>query len=96
MAGVLDLQRQVKRILQRHDDSSVRLEHAVRKLWVPLYRVDAARPVLALWFEQPGWHCPFEPRAAVRTDTPFQHLPLRWRALTLIILGELFRAELDF
>ncbi|MCE8008772.1 MAG: hypothetical protein HEP69_17530 [Aestuariivita sp.] len=95
-AGVLDLQRQIKRVLQRHDDSRVRLEHAIRTLWAPLDRVDAVRPVLALWFEQPGWHCPFEARAAVSTDAPFQHLPLRWRALTLIILGDLFGAELDF
>lgn len=95
-AGVLDLQRQVKRILQRHDDSRVRLEHAIRTLWAPLDRVDAARPVLALWFDKPGWHCPFEARAAVGKDTPFQHLPLRWRALTLIILGDLFGAKLDF
>ena len=94
-AGVLDLQRQVKRILQRHDDSRMRLEHAIRTLWAPLDRVDAARPVLALWFEQPGWHCPFEARAAVSKDAPFQHLSLRWRVLTLIILGDLFGAALE-
>lgn len=95
-AGVLDLQRKVKRILKANDDHRMRLEHAIRTLWAPLDRVDAARPVLALWFEQSGWHCPFEARAAVSTDAPFQHLPLRWRALTLIILGDLFGAELDF
>lgn len=59
-------------------------------------RVDAAQPVLAPWFDQPRWHCPFEARAAVSKDTPFQHLPLRWRALTLIILGDLFGAALKF
>jgi hypothetical protein len=95
-AGVLDLQRKVKRILRNCDDRRMRLEHAIRTLWAPLDRVDAARPVLALWFNQPGWHCPFEARAAVSKDTPFQHLPLRWRALTLIILGDLFGADLDF
>ncbi|WP_299682829.1 TniQ family protein, partial [uncultured Roseobacter sp.] len=92
--GILDLQRQIRRILQRHDERRVRLEHAIRTLWAPLDRVDAARPVLALWFDQPGWRCPFEARAAVSKEAPFQHLPLRWRALTLIILGDLFGAAL--
>ena len=95
-AGVLDLQRQVERILKVNDDHRLRLAHAIRTLWAPLDRVDAARPTLALWFDQPGWHCPFEARAAVSTDAPFQNLPLRWRALTLIILGDLFGAMLEF
>ncbi len=95
-AGVLNLQRRVKRILRGDVNGRVRLEDTIRTLWAPLDRVDAARPVLALWFDQPGWHCPFEARAAVSKDAPLQHLPLRWRALTLIILGDLFGAGLDF
>ena len=92
--GVLDLQRQAQGIVRGERDHRARLEHAIRALWAPLDRVDAARPVLALWFDQPGWHCPFEARAAVSRDAPFQHLPVRWRALTLVILGDLFGAEL--
>lgn len=94
--GVLDLQRTVAQLLNKDSSYRVRLEHAIRTLWAPLDRVDAARPVLALWFDQPGWHCPFEARAAVSGDAPFQHLPLRWRVLTLTILGDLFGFELDF
>lgn len=95
-AGVLKLQRQVKRIVRGDPDHRARLEQAIRTLWAPLDRVDAARPVLALWFDQPGWNCPFEARAAVSADAPLQHLPVRWRALTLVILGDLFGAELVF
>jgi len=55
-----------------------------------LCRAGAARPVLALWFDQPGWNCPFEARAAVSSQAPLQHLSVRWRALTLFILHDLF------
>lgn len=91
--GVLDLQRQAQGIVRGDSDHRARLEHAIRALWAPLDRVGAARPVLALWFDQPGWNCPFEARRAVSTDAPLQHLSVRWRALTLIILGDLFGAE---
>ena len=50
----------------------------------------AARPVLALWFDQEGWNCPFEARAAVGAAAPLQHLSLAWRVLTLVILCDLF------
>jgi hypothetical protein len=56
--------------------------------------VGAARPVLALWFDQEGWNCPFEARAAVSAPAPLQHLPVRWRVLTLAILGDLFGAAM--
>lgn len=94
--GVLDLQRQARRIVRGERDQRARLEQTVRALWAPLDRVDAARPVLALWFDQPGWNCPFEARGAVSREAPLQHLPVRWRALTLVILGDLFGAELVF
>ncbi len=94
--GVLKLQREVRRIVQHGCDHRTRLELVIRCLWAPLDQVGAARPVLALWFDQPGWNCPFEARAAVSTDAPLQHLPVRWRALTLVILGDLFGAELVF
>lgn len=93
-AGVLDLQRQAGRIVRGEAERRAALEQAIRTLWAPLDRVDAARPVLALWFDQPGWHCSFEARAAVGTSSPLQQLPVRWRALTLIILQDLFGAGL--
>jgi|TARA_R110002012_G_scaffold319095_1_gene538732 hypothetical protein len=89
-AGVLDLQREVQKVFRGNDDRLTRLEHMTRTLWAPLDRVDAARPVLALWFDQPGWNCPFEARAAVSSQAPLQHLSVRWRALTLVILHDLF------
>lgn len=95
-AGILKLQHQAHGIVRGDSDHRARLEHAIRALWAPLDRVGAARPVLALWFDQPGWHCPFEARVAVSRDAPLQHLPARWRALTLVVLGDLFGAALVF
>ncbi len=95
-AGILKLQHQAQGIVRGKPDHRARLEHAIRALWAPLDRVDAARPVLALWFDQPGWNCPFEARGAVSRNAPLQHLSVRWRALTLVILGDLLGAELVF
>ncbi|WP_240453996.1 TniQ family protein [Chachezhania antarctica] len=93
-AGVLDLQRQISRIVRSGPGRLDRLEHAVRTLWAPLDRDGAARPVLALWYDEPGWNCPFEARAAVGRSAPLQHLSVSWRALTLVILHDLFGADL--
>lgn len=93
-AGVLVLQRQASKIVRGDPNDLDRLEHAIRTLWAPLDRDGAARPVLALWFDQPGWNCPFEARAAVGRPAPLQHLSVRWRALTLVILHDLFGADL--
>lgn len=93
-AGLLDLQRQISRIVRGHPSRLDRLEYAVRTLWAPLDRDGAARPVLALWFGQPGWNCPYEARATVGRPAPLQHLPVRWRALTLVILHDLFGPDL--
>lgn len=94
--GVLDLQCEMRGIVRGEPGRRARLEQTIRALWAPLDRVDAARPVLALWFDQPGWNCPFEARGAVSTNSPLQHLSVRWRALTLVILGDLLGAELVF
>lgn len=95
-AGVLDLQRRVQGIVRGAPDRRASLEQMIRALWAPLDRVDAARPVLALWFDEPRWNCPFEARVAVNSDAPFQLLSVRWRALTLVALGDLFGAALVF
>lgn len=92
--GVLVLQRKAMRLVRDNTELRGRLEHAIRTLWAPLDRDGAARPVLALWYDQPGWNCPYETRAAVGRPAPLQHLPVRWRALTLVILHDLFGAEL--
>lgn len=92
--AVFALQRQAKWIVRGRSDLRAQFEQAIRTLWAPLDRVDAARPVLALWFDQPGWHCPFEVRAVVGTPAPLRRLPVRWRALTLVVLQDLFGAAL--
>lgn len=93
-AGVLDLQRQISEIVRGDAGRLDGLEYAIRTLWAPLDRDGAARPVLALWYDEPGWNCPYEARAAVGRPAPLQHLSVRWRALTLVILHDLFGAEL--
>lgn len=93
-AGVLELQRQINGIVRGGPGRLDRLEHVIRTLWAPLDRDGAARPVLALWYDEPGWNCPFEARAAVGRSAPLQQLPVRWRALTLVILHDLFGADL--
>lgn len=93
-AGVLDLQRLINGIVRGGPGRLDRLEHAIRTLWAPLDRDGAARPVLALWYDEPGWNCPYEARAAVGRPAPLQHLSVRWRALTLVILNDLFGADL--
>ena len=88
--ALLAFQNQVARIINGNDAHLALLEWAIWMLWAPLDRVGAARPVLALWFDQEGWNCPFEARAAVGAPAPLQHLSVRWRVLTLVILSDLF------
>lgn len=76
------------------EERRVRLAEATATLWAPLDEAGAARPVLALWLDQPSWHCPVEAAPAVSAAAPLQQLPLRWRALTLMALGDLFGADL--
>ena len=87
---ILAFQNQVARIINGNDAHLALLEWAIWMLWAPLDRVGAARPVLALWFDQEGWNCPFEARSAVGAPAPLQHLSVRWRVLTLVILSDLF------
>ncbi|MDA3856972.1 MAG: hypothetical protein PF480_01710 [Roseovarius sp.] len=88
--GILTYQSQAERIINGGEDQLAHLEWTIRTLWAPLDRVGAARPVLALWFDQEGWNCPFEARSAVGAPAPLQHLSVRWRVLTLVILSDLF------
>jgi hypothetical protein len=93
-AGVLELQRQISEIVRGDSGRLDRLEYAIRTLWAPLDRDGAARPVLALWYDEPGWNRPYEARSAVGRVAPLQHLSARWRALTLVILKDLIGADL--
>lgn len=51
---------------------------------------------LARWYDEPGWNCPYEARAAVGRLAPLQHLSVRWRALTLEILRPVHRLNGNF
>jgi len=91
---VVELQKKIGRIVTESTEPRERLETLIATLWAPLDHPAAARPVLALWFDQPGWCCPFQVRHAVGLSAPLSQLPLRWRALTLVALRDLFGSEL--
>ncbi|MCP3468491.1 hypothetical protein [Bradyrhizobium sp. CCGUVB23] len=69
------------------------LEKALATLWAPLDHPAAARPVLALWFNEVGWRCPYEARHAVGAEAPLGQLPISWRFLTLLALHEVFGSD---
>lgn len=69
-------------------------EKALATLWAPLDHPAAARPVLALWFNEAGWRCPYDVRHAVGADASLGQLPVRWRLLTLLALDDVFGADL--
>lgn len=94
VGAVLDLQKQIGEIATEESEQRRRLERRIAMLWAPLDRPGAARPVLALWFDQEGWRCPFEVRHAVGFVAPFGQLSARWRTLTLIVLRDLFGPNL--
>ncbi|MVA99999.1 hypothetical protein GN330_22355 [Nitratireductor sp. CAU 1489] len=65
-------------------------EKALATLWAPLDHPAAARPALALWFNEAGWRSPYDVRHAVGADSPLGQLPVRWRFLTLLALNDIF------
>lgn len=88
-------QRQVGKIIADDPVSRTRLESRITTLWAPLDRPGAARPVFALWFNQAGWCCPSEVRGAIGSYAPLCQLPVGWRALTLVVLQDLFGPNLS-
>lgn len=94
MECAFKLQRRIGSIVTEGTEQRERLEHQIATLWAPLDYREAVRPVLALWFEQPGWRCPSEVQHAVGSVAPFPQLPLHWRALTLVALHDLFGPDL--
>jgi len=84
-----------RRIADRVDSGrSLGVEAAIAALWAPLDHPSAARPVLALWFEESGWRCPFEARHAVGARAPLAVLPICWRVVTLAVLQDVYGAGL--
>lgn len=69
------------------------VEKALSTLWAPLDYPAAARPVLALWFNQAGWRCPYEVRHAVGAEAPLGQMPVQWRLVTLLALNEVFGTD---
>lgn len=69
-------------------------EKALATLWAPLDHPAAARPALALWFNEAGWRCPYDVRHAVGAAAPLGLLPVRWRFLTLLVLDDVFGTDL--
>lgn len=94
VAAVLGLQNQISGVVTGGPMQRESLERTIETLWAPLDQPGAARPVLALWFDRPGWHCPFEVRHVVGAAAPFGQLPIRWRSLTLVVLRDLFGSKL--
>lgn len=70
------------------------LEKALATLWAPLDHPAAARPALALWFNEAGWRCPYDARHAVGAAAPLGRLPVRCRFLTLLALDDVFGTDL--
>lgn len=90
----LTIQRRAFEIVNEAASMRERFETVLSTLWAPLDRPGAARPVLALWFNEAGWRCSFEARHAVGASAPLGQLPIRWRVVTLIAMSDLFGVDL--
>jgi hypothetical protein len=64
-------------------------------LWAPLDEPNAARPVLALCFDTPGWRCPVGVKHVIGQDDPLRALRLHWRIATLLLLADLAGPDLQ-
>ncbi|MBA3448930.1 MAG: TniQ family protein [Pseudaminobacter sp.] len=90
----LAVQQRITASVDRESPEQEQLEKALAILWEPLDHPAAARPVLALWFNEAGWRCPHDVRHAVGAETPLGQLSVRWRLVTLLALNEVFGANL--
>jgi hypothetical protein len=91
--AALATQRLVTACVDQNDPGRKQVEKALAILWAPLDHPAAARPVLALWFGEAGWRCPYEVRHAVGTDAPLGQMPVRWRFVTLLALDDIFGVD---
>ena len=92
--SALAIQQRITERVDRGTAEQEQLEKALSILWAPLDHPGSARPVLALWFNEAGWRCPYEVRHAVGAKTPLGQLPVRWRFLTLLALEDVFGTAL--
>lgn len=90
----LAVQRRITASVNGENPVREKVEKALAILWAPLDHPAAARPVLALWFNEAGWRCPYEVRHAVGAAAPLGRLPVRWRVLTLLALDDVFGTDL--
>lgn len=91
--SALAIQQRITERVDRGTAEQEQFEKALSILWAPLDHPGAARPVLALWFNEVGWRCPNEARHAVGAKTPLGQLPVRWRVQTLLALCDVFGAD---
>ncbi|TIR15662.1 MAG: hypothetical protein E5X33_31100 [Mesorhizobium sp.] len=91
--AALAVQQRITASVQGEIPEREQLEKALATLWAPLDRPTAARSVLALWFNEVGWRCPYEARHAVGAEAPLGQLPTRWRFLTLLALNDVFGSD---
>jgi hypothetical protein len=94
MKTAITLQGRVSAIVEDEAEQRARLETALATLWAPLGHPAAARPVLAHWFRTPGWRWASDARHAVGAQAPLGQLPMRWRVVTLMAMGDLFGLDL--
>jgi hypothetical protein len=92
--SALAIQQRITERVDRGTAEQEQFEKALSILWAPLDHPAAARPVLALWFNEAGWRCPYEVRHAVGAAAPLRRLPVRWRFLTLLALDDVFGPDL--
>lgn len=90
VATALATQQRITASVNGENPEGDRLEKALSVLWAPLDHPAAARPVLALWFNEAGWRCPYDVRHAVGAATPLGQLPVRWRFITLLAFDDVF------
>lgn len=71
------------------------VEKMLADLWAPLDEPNAARPVLALCFDTPGWRCPVCVKHVIGDATPLRALRLHWRIASLLLLADLAGPDLQ-
>ncbi len=93
--ALLVLQERIAAIVRGAPEPRERLETVLSTLWAPLDDPGAARPALALWFDESGWRCPSEAQHAIGAAAPLGRLPLDWRIVTLISAHVLFGLDCE-
>lgn len=90
LEALISVQSRVDEIVRGAPERRGRLETALSTLWAPLDDPGAARPVLALWIDDPGWRCTVEAQGAIGAPFPLGRLPIGLRIATLIAADAAF------